>query len=792
MKKKALSAVLLTAAFGLVSCTDPVVSSTTSTGGDETSSTTSTGGDETSSTTSNPPAPTPLSAAEALEALQGELAYTAIGHVESLYEDGTLDEDYSYDTDVEGYLGVDEWYSSEYNPTTGETYVMHFFKNSEGMAERRQLFYDNTVMTVPVEDYEGNPIPFTDYENPFLGVTVDQLEGTDGHYVINLDDEAAAVFALSLWGYGDILLKTITVDCDTEGLVKVTADSGMFIDAYGYNARMWLEMTITTKDALGIPSGVPYPTLDGHAELAEAFAALAKGNYTFTYVDHDPTGEYPDVSYKVVQGDDIITVEPIATETLDVPYAYVETEAGVASCLIEDGKLVSQEEPNEGTTFADIIATFAMAPELYKPEGDGRYTLQPEGATYVFLNDPSLVLGGDNLTFLDVDTYEFIINGDGTYTIKWDYTIDLFGFTMTDEVTIEITDVGTSVPAYTMDDYVEYVAPTTWEEALDAETYEGLSSQLGDDPSILPFFPSSMYNGNNLYASYFNGTRIELNLEDISEDGQAELAAYVALLEEAGWSTTNGETYTHPLGEGKSAEILVWVDTYYGVSLIIEVSDPVNNNVMTQLLTSLATDLNSTVVKTINWTDYAIDEQTGLATETVLATGTVTQTNKWGDGTFASINTEENALEDFVMEETADGLVTYSKNADTGAWEASEPDSYYDEISQVVYGWSDLDYVGALTMGDETGTYIDGSVDQDFAQSWILTFFDGWFSADEITVPFVIHYDDVAGTLEMSMTLTTETTTDDGEAASRVSVYTLEVSDIGTTVVDIPTVTPAA
>lgn len=41
MKKKALSAVLLTAAFGLVSCTDPVVSSTTSTGGDETSSTTS-------------------------------------------------------------------------------------------------------------------------------------------------------------------------------------------------------------------------------------------------------------------------------------------------------------------------------------------------------------------------------------------------------------------------------------------------------------------------------------------------------------------------------------------------------------------------------------------------------------------------------------------------------------------------------------------------------------------------------------------------------------------------------
>lgn len=42
------------------------------------------------------------------------------------------------------------------------------------------------------------------------------------------------------------------------------------------------------------------------------------------------------------------------------------------------------------------------------------------------------------------------------------------------------------------------------------------------------------------------------------------------------------------------------------------------------------------------------------------------------------------------------------------------------------------------------------------------------------------------------MTLTTETTTDDGEVASRVSVYTLEVSDIGTTVVDIPTVTPAA
>ena len=73
MKKKALSAVLLTAAFGLVSCTDPVVSSTTSTGSDATSS-----------TTSNPPAPTPLSAAEALEALQGELAYTAIGHVESL------------------------------------------------------------------------------------------------------------------------------------------------------------------------------------------------------------------------------------------------------------------------------------------------------------------------------------------------------------------------------------------------------------------------------------------------------------------------------------------------------------------------------------------------------------------------------------------------------------------------------------------------------------------------------------------------------------------------------------
>ena len=101
MKKKALSAVLLTAAFGLVSCTDPVVSSTTSTGGDETSSTTSTGSDETSSTTSNPPAPTPLSAAEALEALQGELAYTAIGHVESLNEDGTLDEEYSYDTDVE-------------------------------------------------------------------------------------------------------------------------------------------------------------------------------------------------------------------------------------------------------------------------------------------------------------------------------------------------------------------------------------------------------------------------------------------------------------------------------------------------------------------------------------------------------------------------------------------------------------------------------------------------------------------------------------------------------------------
>ena len=536
-----------------------------------------------------------------LETLQGNIGFK-----------GTLLIDVSNGEEVTnelaGYIGTDEYYLEE----EGNDPV-HYHHNDKGEALAPTMQPDNTVLLDPVIDYdiELNPVPVLYEElvvNPFADLTVDDLQAKGEQYVIDLseDEEKQMIFGAMFTQYSDVPFKTINIAPDGNDLSLQLKSSVIFTSVGLFYAEANVE--IVSKDE-AFDELAPYPTLAEHAALKEAFAELKKGNYTLTYFDDDLTEDNADYSATISASDTLLLIEEKSGDK-EQSSGYFQTSATeITPIKLSDDKkqIIGTGRPEKGA-ITSKLPDYSLAAEFYLPQGNGVYLLDPIMSAYAYLNDPAYPVDS-SIEIMEPGSLRFAIVDSG-YHIEYTYDYTFGALAYKGKVTMDITKVGTTAAAYGSDDYVDYVAPATWESLGAAE---GLKAWVGDDLSILPFPCESMgfstvefqntpeYFG--IYATPFEDTKIE----DATN-------AYVSALKSAGWTERGIDiwgtnSFQYQIGE-KTAHVSI--GEYLGAVTIYLYPMSANNDLANLLTNTLMIDPNSTVhmeIKDTTYLNYGADNQ---------------------------------------------------------------------------------------------------------------------------------------------------------------------------------------
>ena len=536
-----------------------------------------------------------------LETLQGNIGFKG-----TLLIDVSNGEEVT--NDLAGYIGEDEYYLEE----EGNDPV-HYHHNEKGEALAPTMQPDNTVLLDPVIDYdiELNPVPVLYEEvvvNPFADLTVDDLQAKGEQYVIDLseDEEKQMIFGAMFTQYSDVPFKTINITPNGNDLSLQLKSSVIFTSVGLFYAEA--NVDIVSKDE-AFDELAPYPTLAEHAALKEAFAELKKGNYTLTYFDDDLTEDNADYSATISASDTLLLIEE-KTGGKEQSSGYFQTSATeITPIKLSDDKkqIIGTGRPEKGA-ITSKLPDYSLAAEFYLPQGNGVYLLDPIMSAYAYLNDPAYPVDS-SIEIMDPGSLQFSIVDSG-YHIEYTYDYTFGDLAYKGKVTMDITKVGTTTAAYDADDYVDYVAPASWESLGAAE---GLKIWVGDDPSILPFPSESMgfstvefqntpeYFG--IYATPFEDTKIE-----------DATSAYVSALKSAGWTERGIDiwgtnSFQYQIGE-KTAHVSI--GEYLGAVTIYLYPMSANNDLANLLTNTLMIDPNSTVhmeIKDTTYLNYGADNQ---------------------------------------------------------------------------------------------------------------------------------------------------------------------------------------
>ena len=788
MRKK--FALLSLLSIGLVACQSPQISSSSlseSSSPKDSSSNPSSPEDSspTSSSVISTPEPEPLTAEDVLNKLKDENGVGFTGSLAITYlEDG---EETDNSTSVlSGFLAKDEYFNEEegYNP-------LHFFEGTgenAGLAVRRVLNYDNTVTEVLLADDSGNPVSFDDYRNPFNLLDVSDVKESEEGFTITVPEEAQAAMGLGLLGYSDLIIQTFDIVVEDDAIASISAKADFeYTSAYGVmNVVLDYSFTLVSREEAGVPAKPePRPSKDGDAELQAAFDELAKGNYSFSYVDEDPTDPASTVKYDVSVDANSIRVDAIASETDEdgSSYGFFQTEDGIVEVdYNDDGTMTALGAADPTATIADYLAPFDIAPELFDVNGS-TYTL-PDGLGVEnnlshFAIDRML---GDSTSYMLPETFAFTIDGDGTYTVK--YTYDLYGF-LTGDVSIDIHDVGTTDNGMTEDKLIPYSAPASWDELGVANA---LASYVGSAEN-LPF-PSTI-DGLSIteegvgLGGYF-GAYLSIDVGSPFESGEDGMNAYIAALEKIGWTSagTNdyGEAVYHLDGETRTYEIGL-TPSSHGNSFLIYLYDPITKPIDSPLRTFLEENLvtNATLTTTETGDLYAYDMETGeMGTEVVYEYSSESQNIVTDEGMLYT-NTMGGVTAGTYVENTDTGISIY-QNAGTG-W-AHEKDEQGYTAAEYFYTPLDLATLAADLIWDETAdTYT--LPEDDYSLLFQVLINNGDVPASAVS-NLVITFDEEKGevTYEADI-LSLFQLTEDSYAAGYIHTEAV-LSDIGTSVLTSP------
>lgn len=508
-----------------------------------------------------------------LKSLQKEEGLSLLGTLKQTMENPSTGEKIDIsDTLIHTYVSLSEWYSDE----EGDTYsAMHYF-DKDGYMIGYFIDEKNQLVEDPLLDENELPVIWNN-SNPFLSLTTDDLiKMNEEEYTISLtgkDWAADASYILS--GYSGIELESITLKVNDERALAFNLTYLPF-DYLGYNVNLTIDYDIkNTREEAGIPTVKVYDTLPEHQALKEAFNKLKEGNYSLTYLEHDPSGKYKDLSnvLEVSLKDSFIYIEEHLRDGSSAAAGFMAYQDGIAEYYVYNKVPVGTSHPQD-INLSSFFSGYTLAAEYYNPLGDGLYEIKPEGEDYLLLNSPAAPIE-NNLDYLVTGTYRFRINNDGTYDITYSFNDGI----LKSDVTIHIYDVGTTTPRYTCDDLLPYTPAPNWDE-YNKDLAANLYPFMGGNNDVLPYPLVALPDVFEASYEVVDG-KLTLYYDVLDKvDAHTVFDKYVEMLKSKGWVGNEDSVYTYSQAGWGTASFRIWVeqdeDFYNRIVLNFEYFTPDN------------------------------------------------------------------------------------------------------------------------------------------------------------------------------------------------------------------------
>lgn len=461
-------------------------------------------------------------------ALKGELQLNAIetGNPNNVVTDESL---------INTYISSDEYYVHEVSKVDQVIYNdTHYSKNEDGVVTQKAIDRHNEVQTYIMVYEDGvTPAMFDDlFYNPLASLGDLDLS-YDGQYSITIDstfttdEEITFGELVAIMFIGEQFdISTLTITLDENYLpetLSFVSDEMAAQDNSGttYTMTYTYEAQLTTREDLNIIDVVPYPELEGMEKMEAALQAIQNQNYTVTCYSSAVSETEPTFTAVVTKDGYLVTQS-------DETYGLIsDPNGGVASVVAENGRLKAVEETYADEEITDYLTPGDYNVNLFLPTELG-YVLMDAFSELNYLLPDSMF----NLLYMYMSTPVIFEVADDLSKITYSYS---FSFITEGIITVELTNLGTTVFPYDLEtEYDPYFVPTSWEE-LDASVKTELDTLFGKDfNEVVPFYyPEEGY-------SYFGVWSGAGNLEiSVASDTRAQeiLEEFTTLL------TENGYTY---------------------------------------------------------------------------------------------------------------------------------------------------------------------------------------------------------------------------------------------------------
>lgn len=436
---------------------------------------------------------------------------------------------------INTYLSSDEYYIYEVSKEEQTIYNdTHYFRNSNGVVTQKAINRHNEVQTYTMVYEDGvTPAMFDDlFYNPLA--SLGDLDLTyDGEYTITIDSTFITNEGIT---FGEIVaimfigeqidISTLTITLNENYLPETfsfVSDNMTAQDSAGtlYTMNYTYEAQLTTREDLNIMEVTPYPELEGTGKMEQALQAIQNQNYTLACYSSAVSETEPSFTAIVTQEGYLVTQ---SGETYGL---IADPEGGVASVIAENGRLKAVEE-----TYADELITDYLTPgdysvNLFLPTVYGYVLMDAYSEMQYLLPDAMF-----NLLYMYMSTPVIFEVADDLSKITYSYS---FSFITEGVITVELTNLGTTVFPYDLEtEYDPYFVPTSWEE-INASAKAELDTLLGKDfNEIVPFYyPEEGY---SFFGTWSDVGNLEIT---VSSDDRAQevLTEFTTLL------TKNGYTY---------------------------------------------------------------------------------------------------------------------------------------------------------------------------------------------------------------------------------------------------------
>ena len=436
--------------------------------------------------------------------------------------------------DFNTYLNVNEGKEQWYYSSEGSVYS--YFANEEGYLVDYVLDNHNEVSEIQYTS-GGEPVLADDYiAYSFNTITADEVTLTSPTQLdVAIGAEHGAVeLASELSGYIADVTDTVTINLNKDGsvasltvvgsgIVELELEDGSTVNA---NYTNTVVANVTTKEAIGAPRRDPNPAITGDdAAIVNSFlTGLENENYTLDIVDGGES-----------MGEVIVTPEGIAMP--EATYALVEGQGVFQVTVDEEANTITANSQSPlAPAISDMLNPVDFSADLFTPLGNGVYRLAGGLTDNLLLGlDPALAFIGSYYMIMNISSVEVVLTTEGTTvtgaTLSYEY--DYYGFGLIiGELTINISNIGSSVFPYADATFVEY-APEAWSE-VSGQTgwYDSAVAYLGEDVDNVPFIAADWFGyADTIYYEF----GVQASFETLAE-AEALSNEYIEVLGAAGWT----------------------------------------------------------------------------------------------------------------------------------------------------------------------------------------------------------------------------------------------------------------